>query len=107
VSAVGDMACSAYPDKGSCQNDPACEWQGSPRSGTCFDAAAVCTPSESSEVSCTDGIDNDCDGAIDCADNDCSGDPACQQTDCSTFTDKNSCNAQTSCHWDHRTNTCN
>lgn len=33
----------------------------------------VCTPTEGVEVSCTDGIDNDCDGQIDAADSDCSG----------------------------------
>jgi bacillolysin len=30
------------------------------------------------ETSCTDGVDNDNDGATDCADSDCSADPACQ-----------------------------
>jgi hypothetical protein len=33
-----------------------------------------CTPSPED---CTDGQDNDCDGAVDCDDSDCSGDPAC------------------------------
>ncbi len=33
-----------------------------------------CTPVP--EV-CTDGVDNDCDNAVDCADSDCAGDPAC------------------------------
>ncbi len=37
----------------------------------------TCTPT--TEV-CTDGIDNDCDGLIDCADSSCSADPACQST---------------------------
>lgn len=36
---------------------------------------AGCTPS--TEV-CDNGIDDDCDGAIDCADGDCSADPACE-----------------------------
>jgi hypothetical protein len=36
-----------------------------------------CTPTETTEVTCTDGLDNDCDGAIDCADSDCASDPAC------------------------------
>ena len=32
-----------------------------------------CTVTENPEVSCTDGLDNDCDGDIDAADSDCSG----------------------------------
>ena len=31
----------------------------------------------STETSCTDGVDNDGDGAADCADSDCASDPAC------------------------------
>jgi hypothetical protein len=34
-----------------------------------------CTVTEDPEVSCSDGIDNDCDGATDSADSDCGGDP--------------------------------
>ena len=38
----------------------------------------VCTPTESVESSCSDGVDNDCDGKIDSADSDCdSGGGAC------------------------------
>jgi len=36
-----------------------------------------CTPT--TEV-CNDGLDNDCDGLIDCADSSCAADPACQST---------------------------
>lgn len=44
------------------------------------------------ETDCSDGIDNDCDGSIDCADGDCAGDPACDPggssaiVDCITYT---------------------
>ena len=31
----------------------------------------VCTPTESVETSCSDGLDNDCDGDVDAADSDC------------------------------------
>jgi hypothetical protein len=33
----------------------------------------ICPAGQSSEVSCSDGIDNDCDGLADCADNECNG----------------------------------
>ncbi len=36
---------------------------------------AGCTPTESPEVSCADGLDNDCDGLTDAADPDCGGPP--------------------------------
>jgi len=34
-------------------------------------------PSAGESGLCTDGIDNDCDGAVDCADSDCAADPGC------------------------------
>jgi hypothetical protein len=107
VNSVGQMACSDYTVKGDCNNDVNCEWSGSPRNGSCSDVA-VCTPTEATEVSCNDGNDNDCDGAIDCSDSDCSGDPACSQppTSCSDFTEKNSCNAEATCRWDNRSKSC-
>jgi hypothetical protein len=50
-------------------NDAAC-------GGTdCNDGDAAINPA-ASEL-CTDVVDNDCDGAIDCADSDCDSDPAC------------------------------
>ena len=35
------------------------------------------TPTEDSEMTCNDQLDNDCDAAIDCEDSDCVDDPAC------------------------------
>ena len=59
------------------------------------------------EIRCSDGNDNDCDGAIDCTDSDCSSDPACPEppTDCD-IADKNSCNAEATCRWDNRSKSC-
>ncbi len=39
----------------------------------------------SSEVDCTDGQDEDGDGAIDCADVDCAADPTCASSTCPSF----------------------
>jgi hypothetical protein len=36
-----------------------------------------CTPTSSTEVACSDGVDDDCDGATDCDDSDCDQDAAC------------------------------
>lgn len=105
VNSTGQMACSDYTAKGDCNNDVNCEWSGSPRNGSCNDIA-VCTPTETTEVSCSDGNDNDCDGAVDCSDSDCSGDPACQQADCTGFLDKTSCNAQATCSWSNKNKAC-
>ena len=98
------VVCADIPDKGTCNNEPVCEWQGSPRNGQCIDVA-VCEPTDPTEVSCTDGVDNDCDGDIDCADSDCSGDQACQTPDCSVHTDKTSCTAA-ACSWSNKNKIC-
>jgi hypothetical protein len=49
-----------------------------------------CIATEETEISCTDGEDNDCDGLADCADPDCSGGPdctTCPDADVDGFTD--------------------
>ena len=102
INSVGQMACSDYTAKGDCNNDVNCEWSGNPKNGTCNDVA-VCTPA--AEV-CNDGIDNDCDGAVDCSDSDCIGDLACPQVNCGGFQDKTSCNAEATCRWDNRSKSC-
>jgi len=93
-------------DKGTCNNDPNCEWVGSPKNGTCQDVVA-CVPDETPEATCTDGIDNDCDGMTDCADTaDCGADPACQGGSCDTYSDKTSCNADSACSWNNGAKIC-
>ena len=69
--------------------------------------SADCGAPEDPEVGfCSAGIDNDCDGDVDCADADCSGDAACQTADCTTYTDKTSCNNQAECNWNNRYKRC-
>ena len=54
----GDGACDAGEDECNCPAD--------------------CGTPPTSETDCTDGIDNDCDGLVDCDDaDDCGGDPSC------------------------------
>ncbi len=57
------------------------------------DCPADCGTPPSTETSCTDGTDNDCDLDVDCDDSDCSGDPACQcgNGTCDPGEDCNSC----------------
>ncbi len=98
-------SCSSITDRNSCNADPDCEWQGSPRNGECVDASQ-CTPDETTELTCSDGVDNDCDGFVDCSDTDCSADPACQQADCSLFEDKSACSAEATCQWDNKNKIC-
>jgi spore coat protein A len=67
VGTGGD--CSQIRDRDICNADPGCQWQGGPKNGSC--EPVDCSPTEQPEVTCDDGIDNDCDGAIDGADADC------------------------------------
>ncbi|MCH7704329.1 MAG: IPTL-CTERM sorting domain-containing protein, partial [Planctomycetes bacterium] len=43
-----------------------------------------------SEV-CGDGVDNDCDGDVDCDDSDCAGDPACAAVNCACCFEDGTC----------------
>jgi nitrite reductase (cytochrome c-552) len=59
------------------------------------DALGACVPEP--EI-CTGGIDEDCDGLIDCDDSDCSGDPACTAVDCTQYPEE-TCETYPECRW--------
>ena len=102
----GGMACSDYSSKDECNLDPDCDWQGGKNKGMCVDAPE-CIPTAPDEASCADGIDNDCNGVIDCADANCGNDPVCQQpVVCSDVQKKNECNNTEGCIWDQSTRIC-
>jgi|GEM_PF-1905852 len=64
-----------------------------------YTETGTCNTTETPEVSCADGVDNDCDGFGDCDDGDCAGDPACTGgcTNPSECTDNNVCNGIEDC----------
>jgi hypothetical protein len=64
-NATVDGAFAAYYDQVSQWLDPG--------AGGGAGGGATCTPTETIEVSCADGLDNDCDGLIDASDSDCGG----------------------------------
>jgi FtsP/CotA-like multicopper oxidase with cupredoxin domain len=69
----------------------------------CGDDPPVCEPTEEpSEVTCDDGIDNDCDELIDGDDPDCAPPPV----DCSQYQDRNFCRADRSCRWSNKDGIC-
>jgi hypothetical protein len=74
----------------------------------CGGEPPVCEPTpgeETQELTCDDGLDNDCDGLIDTDDPDC---PPPPPADCSQFDgDKAGCNAQPTCEYSNRFKTCN
>jgi len=48
---------------------------------TCQLGICGCPTGQTTEVLCTDGVDDDCDGLVDCIDPECAGAPACQGTE--------------------------
>ena len=46
---------------------------GAPGSGGMKPAGPACTPAAASEATCSGGVDDDCDGFVDCLDTDCDG----------------------------------
>jgi hypothetical protein len=87
--------CGDYTNQDECNAAPGCEWQGKGKNAKCVDA---CTGTEDPEVSCDDGVDNDCDGNTDCSDPDCEGTAACDCVPeiCDDGID-NDCDGKTDC----------
>lgn len=107
----GDLICQDPEDSLNCALDcgaPAICGDGTCDAGesACSCAADCGTPPGSEVGLCTDGVDNDCDLAVDCADSDCAGDAACQAVDCSTIGNKNACNAEATCRWNNKDKVC-
>jgi sialate O-acetylesterase len=73
----GDVDC----DDGDCLTDPVCAFCGNLACDSDEDqctCSADCGSPPSAEALCANGIDEDCDGLIDCADADCTDKPICR-----------------------------
>jgi FtsP/CotA-like multicopper oxidase with cupredoxin domain len=68
----------------------------------CVAGGPGCTPTEPTEVSCSDGEDNDCDGLTDAEDPDCQQPPA----DCSVYQDRDTCRSDRACRWSKKDGIC-
>jgi beta-lactamase superfamily II metal-dependent hydrolase len=88
-SCCGDGSCTGLESPWTCELDcgapPFCG------DGTCDTSEDPCScstdcgappASELAGATCTDGVDDDCDGLADCADHDCATDPACALPGC-------------------------
>ncbi len=75
IDSGAELFCRVEPRVLACCGDRLCE--GAETESSCaVDCAAappVCIPTEDPEASCFDGLDNDCDDAVDCADANCDG----------------------------------
>lgn len=82
----GDDACTGEEDSNSCELDcgpaPFCGDNICDANESICSCQIDCGTPAGSELSCTDGEDDDCDGNIDCDDSDCISDPSCAPTGC-------------------------
>lgn len=122
IDASANLFCRVTDRVSACCGDKLCE--GAETISSCANDCDpnVCTPTEGTEVSCSDGQDNDCDGLIDSADPDCqvattttsttTTAPATTTTAAATTTtttqppvvcedisSRNACKAEPTCQW--------
>lgn len=84
-SCCGDSMCTGSEDSLSCEIDcpvAACGDGTCDPGETSCSCAADCGAPPGSEQSCTNGVDDDCDGQVDCFDSECSADPSCDGGSC-------------------------
>ncbi|MGD2063827.1 MAG: thrombospondin type 3 repeat-containing protein, partial [Nitrospirota bacterium] len=77
IDASNGLACRQEARLSACCGDALCE--GAETVASCAADCGACIPTETPEVTCNDGIDNDCDGAVDGPDGD--GDGVCDAGD--------------------------
>jgi hypothetical protein len=117
-----DTNCSRYTNRDECGTDPNCDWMGGKNNGECMGTSCTdddgdgygigggclgpdCDDTDpavnpdaaegpAGDPTCSDTIDNDCDGLTDTAQ-----DPGCAPVDCSSFTKRKNCVANEECMW--------
>jgi hypothetical protein len=69
------------------QPPKACNVQNATNPGHCQCSCGGHTTANENDVSCSDDVDNDCDGLVDCADPDCSSEISCFEDNCANNVD--------------------
>jgi len=106
-----DPTCDTTPTPTCTDNDD--DGYGNPGDSSCINGSATdCDDSDPNTYPgafelCDDGVDNDCDGNVDCADSSCFRDSFCLADSCVDYNSRGPCKNDPRCDWSGKEKSCN